>query len=492
MIQTKFLFSRTFWEFAIVIAIMCIPLFLYIDNLVIVLWDESRNAVNALEMLANKEYFVRHFKGAPDMWEVKPPLLIWLQLLSFKLFGINELAIRIPSVLATLSLALTLIVAMRKIFSLPYVGYMAALVLISTQGYIDRHIARTGDHDALLVFFAFSSLVQFYLYIAHNQNVRNLLFGFLFLVCATYTKSIVSLMYIPGIVLFVVYMRTILPILKDYRFYIACAVYILLVAFYYWYRNSINPGYVETVWNEELFPRYANTESGIEYYIRNFFNSRFVPWIYILVVAIPLSFYKATKEQRNFLLLLLASAFIFLNVIGNGSKNLWYDALLYPIFSIFIAFGIFRLYEILQPRFSQKLRIIICASIFIPSFGYAYGSILKRLHKDSVVYIQSQDVYSISYYLRQQIEEKKFDVPYAVVYKGYNAHILFYTKLYARNGGIIAIQETADSLSPNTFVIASQPAVIEYVEQHYEHTIIARRNMAKVYHIQSVKEISPH
>ncbi|OQA97623.1 MAG: Undecaprenyl phosphate-alpha-4-amino-4-deoxy-L-arabinose arabinosyl transferase [Bacteroidetes bacterium ADurb.Bin217] len=487
---TQYLHSRKYWEFVIVFAILCVPLFLYIDTPVIVLWDESRNAVNALEMLANKEYFVRHFNGAPDMWEVKPPLLIWLQLLSFKVFGINEFAIRFPSILATLSLAVTIIITLKKKFSLPYVGYMAALVLISTQGYIDRHIARTGDHDALLVFFACSSLLHFYLYIVHNQKVRNLIFGFIFLLCATYTKSIVSFMYIPGIVLFVVYMRKILPIIKDYRFYIACAVYIVCVAFYYWYRNSINPGYVETVWNEELFPRYANTQSGIEYYIKNFFNSRFVPWIYVLCIAIPISLYKATKEQRDFLILLITTAGIFLFVIGNGSKNLWYDALLYPLFSIIIAFGIQRLYEVTEQWISQRIRIIICASIFISIFGYSYGSIIQRLHHDSKVYIHSQDIYSISYYLREKIEQKQFDTPYIIAYKGYNAHILFYTTLYQRSGGSITIKKNAESLAPGSHVIASQPAMIEYIEQNYEYTIIAKRYMAKVYTIHSPKVVS--
>ncbi|UOQ78563.1 hypothetical protein MUN84_08455 [Hymenobacter sp. 5516J-16] len=64
----------------------------------IYLWDESRVAVNAAEMALNNNWLVAHFEGQPDLWNTKPPLLLWLQVLSIKLFGFNEVAIRLPTV----------------------------------------------------------------------------------------------------------------------------------------------------------------------------------------------------------------------------------------------------------------------------------------------------------------------------------------------------------------------------------------------------------
>lgn len=72
--------QKNYWFIVIVcFGIFYIPLFYNLDGLVLRVWDESRNAVNATEMLANKNLLIRQYDGSPDMWEAKPPLLIWLQ-----------------------------------------------------------------------------------------------------------------------------------------------------------------------------------------------------------------------------------------------------------------------------------------------------------------------------------------------------------------------------------------------------------------------------
>lgn len=479
---------RTRWEYLLLFLIIAVPLFLYVANPVIVLWDESRNAVNALEMWQNGNYFVRHFNGSPDMWEVKPPLLIWLQLVSFKLFGVNEFAIRIPSIVATIALAYTLVISMHKIFNLKYVGYMAALVLISSNGIINRHIARTGDHDALLIYFAFSSLIMFYLFITqHQKNNWYLVCGFLFLLCATYTKSIVSFMYLPGIAVFVLYQKKLGAILTNYRFYIALLLYAACVAFYYVYRNSVNPGYIENVWQGELFPRYAATKSGIEFYITNFYHDRFVPWIYILPFSIVISLYKTPKHQRDFLLLLLITGTIFLFVIGNGSKNLWYDALLYPIFSIIIAFSFYRLYQhssMWKKRYAQGIII----GVFVLLFVSSYSSIIVRLHTKNNN-LQNLDIYGISYFLRDKNATNNVHTNYVIVYKGYHAQLLFYTKLYKLQGGSIQIKESLEHVPQNATILVSQPKIIKEIEQNYNATLLSEKYKAKEYILGSPKKL---
>ena len=53
-------------------------------------WDESRNGINAIEMLGNGDWLNLHYAGKVDTWNAKPPLLIWCIALSFKIFGIND------------------------------------------------------------------------------------------------------------------------------------------------------------------------------------------------------------------------------------------------------------------------------------------------------------------------------------------------------------------------------------------------------------------
>src|SRR5689334_10249299 len=78
--------------------------FLFIDRSVmpIQLWDESRNIVNALEMRESGSWLVTTYGGAPDLWNTKPPLLIWLMAASVGVFGLSEWALRLPSMIAAL------------------------------------------------------------------------------------------------------------------------------------------------------------------------------------------------------------------------------------------------------------------------------------------------------------------------------------------------------------------------------------------------------
>ncbi|MFW5822762.1 MAG: ArnT family glycosyltransferase, partial [Tangfeifania sp.] len=58
-------------------------------------WDEINFAEAAREMIVTGDYLTVQINFQP-FWE-KPPLFIWMQVLSMKLFGINEFAARFPN-----------------------------------------------------------------------------------------------------------------------------------------------------------------------------------------------------------------------------------------------------------------------------------------------------------------------------------------------------------------------------------------------------------
>ncbi|MBV8378824.1 MAG: glycosyltransferase family 39 protein, partial [Verrucomicrobia bacterium] len=72
--------------------------------------EEPRRALPALHMLTSGDWLVPRVGSDPYLR--KPPLLNWAIALSCKLSGgVSEWAVRFPSVLATLALALTILVA---------------------------------------------------------------------------------------------------------------------------------------------------------------------------------------------------------------------------------------------------------------------------------------------------------------------------------------------------------------------------------------------
>ena len=69
-------------------------------------WDEINFAESAREMIMTGDYSTVRINFVP-FWE-KPPLYIWMQVLSMKLFGINEFAARFPNAVCGIASLLVL------------------------------------------------------------------------------------------------------------------------------------------------------------------------------------------------------------------------------------------------------------------------------------------------------------------------------------------------------------------------------------------------
>jgi 4-amino-4-deoxy-L-arabinose transferase-like glycosyltransferase len=79
-----------------IIAFIGVLLFVpFIGRLHLFDWDEINFAESAREMLLTKNYLTVQIFFEP-FWE-KPPLFIWLQVASMKIFGVNEFAARFPN-----------------------------------------------------------------------------------------------------------------------------------------------------------------------------------------------------------------------------------------------------------------------------------------------------------------------------------------------------------------------------------------------------------
>ena len=144
---------HTIIKILLFIGIIYFPIFLHLEYLPIRIWDEARLAINAYEMHENSNFLITYFKGNPDMWNTKPPLMIWFQVFFIKLFGVGELAIRLPSAIVAFLTCVSVMFFSLKYLKSYWFGLFAVIILITSDGYISIHGARTGDYDSLLVFF---------------------------------------------------------------------------------------------------------------------------------------------------------------------------------------------------------------------------------------------------------------------------------------------------------------------------------------------------
>ena len=81
-------------------------------------WDEINFAESAREMIESGDYLTVQIDFQP-FWQ-KPPLFIWMQVLSMKLFGVTEFAARFPNAICGIITLLILFNIGRKIYDLKF------------------------------------------------------------------------------------------------------------------------------------------------------------------------------------------------------------------------------------------------------------------------------------------------------------------------------------------------------------------------------------
>jgi 4-amino-4-deoxy-L-arabinose transferase-like glycosyltransferase len=113
------------------------------------LWDmdEGVNAEATREMLESGNWITPYFNY--ELRTAKPALLYWLQGTSFRIFGINESAARVPAVLCGLGTVLITYELARKLFS-PTTGLLSAIALASCLEFCLISHAATPDPPLLL------------------------------------------------------------------------------------------------------------------------------------------------------------------------------------------------------------------------------------------------------------------------------------------------------------------------------------------------------
>lgn len=435
---------KSFFLFIVLSVISSYILFVNLDNLSVRMWDEARNGINAIEMLQNGKLFVTHFDGQPDMWNSKPPFMIWMIALSMKFFGITTFALRLPSVLAALTVIIYGFILFRKKTQYPDLGFYAGIVLITSIGFIDYHAARDGDFDTMLAMWIFIYTTQFYYYVIERKKIHLIIFAFA-LGMGILTKGIAACMILPGLLLFLFTDKKNLSLFKSPSFYIIPILGILLGLSYYLIRENLNPGYIDAVITNEITGRYSETNEGhtgtVWYYYELLRDQHFKFWFYTIPISLIIVFTRGSSELKKIIgyITIVATTYYVVITISH-TKLPWYDIPLYPFFSIIIAGGIVQLKnEVFKLNFINSLllkallfSICILALLFAPFQSILATSI--RAEKETY-YPELFYGDFINYYYQEHPNQKQLYVSS----EGYNPHLIFYIKEKATKGKKIEI-----------------------------------------------------
>jgi len=163
-------------------------------NLPIVGVDASQYASISMEMSNNGSYLEVVHRGRDYL--DKPPLLFWLSSLSFNIFGFENWAYRLPSLLF-IYLGIYSTLRLGRLLYHRSVGYIAAIIFATTEAiFVISHDVRTDTILVSSVIFSVWTIIEF----LEKEKRKYLILGFMGIGCAMLSKGPVGLM-VPALAL---------------------------------------------------------------------------------------------------------------------------------------------------------------------------------------------------------------------------------------------------------------------------------------------------
>jgi len=483
-------FVLKYYMYLILAALIYQPIFGHLGTLPIRPWDEARLAINAYEMYKNGDYIVTHFDGTPEMWNTKPPLLIWMQVLFMKLIGVNELSVRLPSAFAAFFTCLALLIFFVKYLKQFWFAFISVIVLVTIDGYIDYHATRTGDYDSLLTLLTTVSGLFFFIFIEKKENKYLYLF-FISTALAVLTKSVQGLLFIPAIGIYCLWQKEFLPIIKNKHFYLGLISFLIISLSYYWIREIYNPGYIKSVFENELGGRYLVTQGlhakGFWYYYSLLLEYQLKEWYLLVPCGILIGFSILNDKINKITLFSTLMVLTYFLVVSNSqTKTEWYDVPLFPFLSILISIFIYYIFDVLRNvkiiNYSLSrnwLHFIFMFLILI----LPYQKIIQKTYIPKE-YSWNVEFFEIGHYLKDAVKEKHSVNNYFLLYDGYNAHNKFYLNILNDNGVKIEFKDWTN-LNDGDKVIVCQQNVKEYINNNYLYEVIENINNISKYRIIS-------
>lgn len=157
--------SRDLKNYIIIACAGLILFFPFLGNVHLFDWDEINFAEAAREMIVTGDYLTVRIDFEP--FHEKPPLFIWLQVISMKMFGVNEFAARFPNAVIGLVTLLILFSIGKRIMNSDF-GKLWALSYVGS--FLPHFYFKSGIIDPLFNLFMFLAL--YYLYRYHISSLK--------------------------------------------------------------------------------------------------------------------------------------------------------------------------------------------------------------------------------------------------------------------------------------------------------------------------------
>ena len=323
---------------ALVLLAISLPYFINLGKSSI--WDanEAFYAETPREMLVTGDYLAPQFNFQPRAQ--KPPLTYWMVLASYKVFGVSEFSVRLPSALAAAGTILFSYGTARMLFN-PRAALMAALVIAATPRIFI--LARRLPIDVLLLFFLSGTL--FFLVRSVQQNRTSAwALAYLFAGLGFLTKGPIALVIPAGAYLvWALWGRRLRW--SDVHPWMGSAILLAMVLpWYVWIYRAHGWTYISPFFLRDNLGRFASQSLGPArgpLYYTTVYIADFFPWSLMALVAVGLLISSRKSEQPmkslSWGLPLAWCGLTFVLFSLSKNKQEYYIAPMYPMAAIILS-----------------------------------------------------------------------------------------------------------------------------------------------------------
>lgn len=322
-------------------------------------WDEAVYAQVSREMLNSHNYMDLTWAGQP--WSDKPPLYMWVTVVFYKIFGINEFSARLFSALCGMGTVVVTYLIARQLYS-RRAAFCAALVLLSTWHFI--WISKMGMLDAAFTFFISLSI---YWFVAGTKQKIYLFLSMLSFGCVFMTKGSGALL-VPIILSVYIIAAKKYNLMREQALWAGLAVTVLIVGLWHYaafthYGKEFIAGYFK----KHLLTRVTKSVEGHGGPIYAYFKTipnKGRPWGMVSFLVVPFALWQTLKKKNGSAHILPLSWAITTLVLFSlvRTKLNWYIVPIYPAISLLIGWAIDRIFN--------KKAIIFTATCAVLSLIY--------------------------------------------------------------------------------------------------------------------------
>jgi 4-amino-4-deoxy-L-arabinose transferase-like glycosyltransferase len=336
-------------------------------------YDEGYYAQVAVHMVEHNDWVTPYANGVRFL--EKPPLLYWVTAASFKIFGINEFALRLPTALAVIALVWIIMLIARLAGNEETVLVAGLSTAFSVGAYL---FTRETLHDIWLVLFlalAMYAFLKWYLDPIHSR--RSALLFYAAMAGGFMCKSLIGVAFPLGIaVLFFLVSRE-WPGWRALHLLPGLLLFLILTVPWHWFAAVQNQGFLEFFFVGEQFLRFlGRREPPVLWSVPLItFWTLILVWFFPWTAFLPSAFWgtrkSGDKKERALVKLALLWSGVILTFFSLSDRLEHYVFPALPALSLLVAVALGK---------SQKDKLVLWAfrglailGVLVLAFGVGAG-----------------------------------------------------------------------------------------------------------------------